>query len=46
MHGRIQITVPKELIGIKAQVHIEFPNPPEIKKGTRRRRRNLHYFYP
>lgn len=37
--GRIQITVPKELIGIEAKVHIEFPNAPEIKKKSRRGRK-------
>ena len=38
-HGRIQITVPKELIGIEAKVHIEFPNAPEIKERSRRGRK-------
>jgi hypothetical protein len=37
--GRMQITVPKELIGIEAKVHIEFPNAPEIKKRSRRGRK-------
>lgn len=38
-YGRIQITVPKELIGIEAKVHIEFPNAPEIKERSRRGRK-------
>lgn len=37
--GRLQITVPKELIGIAAKVHIEFPNAPKIKKKHRRGRK-------
>jgi hypothetical protein len=42
--GRIQITVPKELIGIEAQVHIEFPNAPKIKKRYRRSRKVFGHF--
>ena len=42
--GRLQITVPGELIGIKAKVHIEFPNAPEIKKKHRRGRKVCDYF--
>ena len=41
MHGRIQITVPEELINQTAHVHVEFPNPPEIKEKRRRNKRNL-----
>jgi hypothetical protein len=42
--GRLQITVPGELIGIKAKVHIEFPNAPEIKKKRRRGRKVCDYW--
>jgi hypothetical protein len=44
--GRIQITLPKELIGIEAKVHIEFPNAPEIKKRHRRGRQVFDYVQP
>jgi hypothetical protein len=43
-HGRIQITTPEELINETAHVHIEFPNPPEVKKKTRRSKRDLRYY--
>lgn len=42
--GRIQLTVPKEFIGIEAKVHIEFPNAPKIVKRRRRGRRQFGYF--
>jgi hypothetical protein len=42
--GRIQITVPKELVGIEAKVHIEFPNAPEVKEKTRRSRYRFDYY--
>lgn len=42
--GRLQITVPKELIGIAAEVHIEFPNAPKIKKKHRRGRKVCDYW--
>jgi hypothetical protein len=41
--GRIQITLPKELIGLKANVRIEFPNTTKPEKWPPRGRKVLDY---
>lgn len=43
-HGRVQITLPKELISLEAHVRVEVPNPPEFKKKVRRHKRALQYW--
>ncbi len=43
-YGRIQITLPKELVGIEAKIHMEFPNAPDIKVRHRRGRLQFDYY--
>jgi len=44
VYGRIQIPVHEELIGIKAEVRIKFPNAPKIKeRGKRENREKFRY---
>jgi hypothetical protein len=48
-YGRIQLTVPEELINTQAIVHLEIPNAPklkteEIKKKKRRGRNQTRFF--
>jgi hypothetical protein len=35
---------PREFVGLKANVRIEFPNPPIIEKRRRRGRKRFNYF--
>ncbi|MGD0496744.1 MAG: hypothetical protein ABSB28_12035 [Candidatus Bathyarchaeia archaeon] len=44
-YGRIQLTVPEELINTQARVHLEFPNAPEIKTKKRRGRNQLKHYH-
>lgn len=42
-YGRIQITVPRDYIGIEAKVHLEFPNASLPEERRRRGRKHFDY---